>query len=105
MTTIELLYFDGCPSWEHAWDELGRALAHTGVDAAVHLRNVETLPDAERTGFAGSPTIRIDGVDLEGYDGPAVMACRRYQDNDGRGWPSAALLRERLDGAKGNQPS
>lgn len=96
MVEIELLYFDGCPSWERAWAELGRALAASKTAAAIRLRNVETLPEAERHGFAGSPTLRIDGRDLEGYDGPAVLACRRYQSSGGRGWPSGEFLRQRL---------
>lgn len=96
MITIELLYFDGCPSWEHAWTELGRAITETGIDATVRLRHLEGVPEHERTGFAGSPTLRIDGRDLEGYDGPAVLACRRYNENAGRGWPSLTLLQERL---------
>ncbi len=99
MITIELLYFGGCPSWQHAWTDLGLAIAETGIDAAVRLRDIEALPASELTGFAGSPTLRIDGIDLEGYDGPPVVACRRYEDNEGRGWPSAALLRERLSAA------
>lgn len=99
MITIELLYFGGCPSWQNAWTDLGLALAETGVDATVRLRDSEALPESELTGFAGSPTIRVDGVDLEGYDGPPVVACRRYEGNDGRGWPSAALLRGRLAAA------
>ena len=50
----------------------------------------------ELAGFAGSPTIRIDGIDLFGYGGPAVMACRRHEDDGGRGWPSLEALRARL---------
>ena len=100
MITIELLYFDGCPSWKHAWDDLGLVIAETGVDANVRLRNIEALPSAELEGFAGSPSVRIDGLDLEAYDGPPVVACRRYEDNESRGWPSITLLRERLSTAK-----
>jgi hypothetical protein len=86
--TVELLYFDGCPSWRHAWAVLGDALARTGSAAEVRLRHIDTVPDGESVGFAGSPTLRFDGRDLEGYDGPAVMACRTYRGNEGRGWPS-----------------
>lgn len=96
MRTIELLYFDGCPSWQAAWSELGIALAETRVDAHVHLRHIEDVPEAQRDGFAGSPTIRIDGRDLEGYDGLPLLACRRYEENEGRGWPSRERLRTAL---------
>lgn len=96
MRTIELLYFDGCPSWHTALSELGLALAETRADAHVHLRHIEDVPVAERDGFAGSPTIRIDGRDLDGYDGPPVLACRRYDENEGRGWPSLERLRAAL---------
>lgn len=102
MVTIEILYFDDCPSWQHAWAELGVTLAETGVDAIVRLRDIDTLPECDLQGFAGSPTVRIDGLDLEAYDGPAVIACRRYEGNEGRGWPSAALLRQRLSVATGS---
>ena len=96
---IELFYFDGCPSWREAWRDLGAVVAETGIDAQVRLRDV-TGPDEEaRRGFAGSPTIHVDGVDLEGYDGPGVMACRRYAENGGQGWPSLELLRARLTAA------
>lgn len=93
MITVELLYFDGCPSWQTAWDELGRVLAETRPGAAVYLRNIEDVPAGQLEGFAGSPTIWINGQDLEGYDGPSVMACRLYQENAGQGWPSLDLLR------------
>ena len=96
-----MLYFEGCPSWRSAWTELGDVLAELGVDATVRLRDIAHLDERARHGFAGSPTIRIDGRDLEGYDGPPRMACRRYLDNDGRGWPSRALLRRRLENARG----
>jgi hypothetical protein len=104
MLEMELLYFDGCPSWHRAWNDLGTLLAETGVDAAVRLRDVLTMEEHERVGFAGSPTIRIEGVDLEGYAGPGVIACRRYAENDGLGWPSGALLRARLTEAAGAAP-
>jgi hypothetical protein len=93
---IELLFFDGCPSWQRAWSELGTVLAETQPEATVRLRDVMQLPELERTGFAGSPTIRIDGADLEGYTGGGIIACRRYVENGGLGWPSVALLRQRI---------
>ena len=105
MTTIELLYFDGCPSWQHAWNDLGEALTATRLDATVRLRNIDDLPEDERQGFGGSPTLRINGRDLEGYDGPPVYACRRYLDNQGRGWPDPERLRPAIEAAAGTGPS
>jgi len=96
MTHIDLYFFDGCPSWQQAWRDIGTVLAETGIDATVRLRDVMPLDDEARSGFAGSPTIHVDGVDLEGYAGPGVLACRRYEENGGRGWPSLDLLRARL---------
>ena len=98
---IELIYFDGCPSWERAWTELGRALVDSGLGADVRLRHIDTLDENEKRGFAGSPTLRIDGRDFEGYDGPPVMACRRYQSNEGRGWPSAERIQVALGTSAG----
>ncbi len=102
---VELLYFQGCPSWERAWTELGRALVSERIEATVALRDIEGWSETELRGFAGSPTVRIDGRDLEGYDGPGRMACRRYQENEGRGWPSEELLRARLRAAAGEGPA
>ena len=96
MQGIEVLYFDGCPSWKSAWATLGTVLTGSGWDVSVRLRDVTTMGPEELDGFAGSPTIRVDGVDLFGYVGPAVMACRRYEDNNGQGWPSTETLRARL---------
>lgn len=100
MKMIEVLYFDGCPSWKSAWAVLGTVLAESSIDATVRLRDVTVMPPEELGGFAGSPTIRVDGVDLFGYEGPSVMACRRYEDNGGQGWPSQEALRARLEGVR-----
>lgn len=96
MTEIVVLYFDGCPSWQRAWSEPGVAIAKAGVDASVRLRNVQGVSDQLLRGFGGSPTMRIDGRDLEGYEGLPLRACRRYVGNDGRGWPSQSQLQEAL---------
>jgi hypothetical protein len=100
MVRIDVLYFDGCPSCAHAWSELGLVLASERLDASVRLLNVVDLDDSALHGFAGSPTIRVNGRDLEGYDGPAVMACRRYADNGGRGWPSRRVITRAVRAAR-----
>ena len=62
---IELLYFDGCPSHEALLPTLRELLAVEGIEDGIELRRVETAEDAERQRFLGSPTVRIDGEDVE----------------------------------------
>ena len=90
---ISLRYFEGCPHWEKALDRIGEALGSTGLRAEVILEEV-TAERAEGLGFAGSPTILIDGLDpfpLE--DRRAGISCRVYQTEWGaEGSPSVAQL-------------
>ena len=64
------------------------------------MRRVETEADAERLGFCGSPTIRVDGVDPvpPPADEPTGLTCRVYRLADGRysPTPDPGLLREGL---------
>lgn len=77
---FELQHIDDCPNWEVASARLHDALVATGhgVDPVV-VRTVRDPAEAGRMGFAGSPTIYGDGIDLfpTGDDGGA-LACRVY---------------------------
>ncbi len=66
--------------------------------ADVIVREVRTQEEAEALGFPGSPTIRIDGVDVDpaGSGARARLACRIYHV-DGR--PSPVPSREQLEAA------
>ena len=84
---VELLWWDGCPSWERALAELRQAMTELGLDSsAVELREVPTDTDAQQAGFVGSPTIRVDGRDVQptGADDPLGLTCRVYRLRDGR---------------------
>ena len=64
--TIELLYFDGCPSYEALLPRMQALLREYGIDEkSVRLRQVETPAAAQSERFLGSPTLRIDGRDVE----------------------------------------
>ncbi|MBS1679663.1 MAG: DUF2703 domain-containing protein [Actinobacteria bacterium] len=79
---VELLYFDGCPNHEALLPELRELLAEQGVEDEVELRRVETAEDAERERFLGSPTVRIDGSDVEPGAGEREdfgLKCRLYR--------------------------
>jgi hypothetical protein len=88
---VELLWCDGCPSVERALDELRAALVDVGlIDTDIRVRQIVTDADAHRDGFLGSPTIRVDGVDIVAVDGheSAVLTCRVYRRRDGRFSPT-----------------
>jgi hypothetical protein len=88
---IELLWWDGCPSFEEALAELQAVLREEGRDPdAVEVIQIESDEQAERERFPGSPTIRIDGEDaLPAGDGePVGLTCRVYRLRDGRPSPT-----------------
>jgi hypothetical protein len=84
---IELLYFDGCPSHEAFLPRLGALIAHAGiVDAEVRERRVESDAGAQRERFLGSPTLRVDGRDVDPGAGERTdfgMRCRAVSDRRG----------------------
>lgn len=96
VTEVTLLYFDGCPNWQQADERLQRL--RNEVPFTVHYQRVETPEDAARAGFAGSPTVLIDGIDpFATGDEPSGMACRIYATPLGpQGSPTLGQLREAL---------
>ena len=105
--TVELLFWQGCPSHPAALADLRAALAERGLDPeGIVLREVVTEDDARRERFVGSPTIRVDGADVVDPDGePAALTCRVYRLRDGRfsPVPDPADLRAALDRALENR--
>jgi hypothetical protein len=79
--TIELLYFTSCPSYKKALANIRDAVRETHLRAQVKLINVESEAQAEPVGFQGSPSIRINGKDLEGRDEGFSFSCRLYSLN------------------------
>ena len=63
--TIELLYFDGCPQYDAFLPRLRRLLAAHHVTAPVSLIRIDNDEDAQRHRFLGSPTLRVDGRDVD----------------------------------------
>lgn len=82
---IELLYLDDCPSHERLLERLPGLLEQAGIVAPVKLRKITGAEDAERQRFLGSPSLQVDGRDIE----PAAaqrsdygLKCRLYQTPD-----------------------
>ena len=81
--TIELLYFDGCPSHEQLLPTVEQLADQNG--AALQLRRVETPEAAESERFLGSPTIRVNGRDIDPTAAERTdfgLKCRLYRLDD-----------------------
>lgn len=99
---IALLYFDDCPNWKIA-DERLAVIAAERPDLTVSRHLVDTLEEAERVGFHGSPSILVDGVDVFAEPDHGVgLSCRVYRTPDGpAGAPTIEQLRAALAGQDG----
>lgn len=83
---IELLYFEGCPGYQQLLPRLRELAAQAGIDQAIELTAIQTPEAAERARFLGSPTVRVDGKDID----PGAherddfgLKCRLYQTSAG----------------------
>jgi hypothetical protein len=96
---IEFFFWDGCPSHPEAKALLRQVLAERGIDAPIAVHEVFTKEEAVELGFPGSPTIRIDGRDVDpvGAEAPPSLTCRVYRLPDGR--PSPVPSRQQLEEA------
>ncbi len=101
---VELLFWDGCPSYPKALAELRGAMADVALDpSTVVVREVETQAEATLEHFVGSPTIRIDGMDVQPPgEEPFGLTCRIYHRRDGRisPTPDPAEVRDALRAAQ-----
>ncbi len=100
---VEFLWWRGCPSADEALERLRAELGAAGLDPqAVSVREIDTQAAAEVERFVGSPTIRIDGRDVQPpRDQPLGLTCRVYRLRDGSvsAFPDPADVREALEDA------
>jgi hypothetical protein len=96
---VEFLYWEGCPSHPEALLLLHEVLAELDRDDEIQIVEVLSEEDARRLAFPGSPTIRVDGrdVDAEGAAARPALTCRIYHLDDGR--PSPVPSRRQLQEA------
>jgi hypothetical protein len=97
---IEILTFSGCPNRERALALVSEILAEAGAEADVRLVDVPDPETAKRTRFLGSPTIRVNGRDIEpGADERRefVLSCRVFRTDGGlTGEPDPRWLHDAL---------
>jgi len=97
---IEILYFDGCPNHDLADQRVREVLSELGIEAEVVYVNVKDNATAQEVQFAGSPTIRVNGVDVapETNSEPFSMRCRVYPTSSGfDGAPDKDTIRRAIE--------
>jgi hypothetical protein len=67
---IEILYFDGCPNHSLVRERVREVMKEEGISGRVSEVNIRDQAAARATRFLGSPSIRINGLDVE----PAARA-------------------------------
>lgn len=96
---IEFRYWEGCPSHPEAMELVHRVLRERGIEAEIEVREVTTQAEAEELRFPGSPTVLVDGrdVDPDGANARPALNCRIYHFPDGSVSPIPS--REQLEAA------
>lgn len=101
---VEVLTFAGCPHAGPALALAKRIVAESGRRAKVHCVDIPNADAAAAHRFLGSPTIRVNGRDIEpGVQERTeyVLACRTYRTDAGlTGEPDAGWLREALNASR-----
>ena len=96
---IEILYFSGCPHHKLTVDLAREVVGELGIDAEILGVAVESLEAAERLRFIGSPSVRVNGRDIEADARERTdfaLSCRIYGS---AGVPPRELLVEALRAA------
>ncbi len=106
---VEVLYFEGCPNHARTVETLREALRSEGLPDEIRETEIRTQGEAEALAFLGSPTVRINGMDIEPSARSATgfgLGCRTYLEGAVRsGQPSLELMRTALREATDGQPS
>ncbi len=92
---IEVLYFTGCPNYEPALNRVKNILRRECLQEEIASIEVQDEAAAKRLKFLGSPTIRVNGLDIEPEARTrqdAGFACRRYPG----GLPSEEMIQRAL---------
>ncbi len=82
MIKIEVQHFKGCPNSEKVLKMVKTFISKSRHEIDDREILVETLEEAEKYNFRGSPTILINGNDIEGLEenNTPSLSCRYYQN-------------------------
>jgi hypothetical protein len=98
--TLELFYLRGCPNHRVTVDLVHSVLRAEGVVVEVDEVLIKNYEDASSRAFPGSPTIRVNGHDIENISSDPLavgLACRTYLVEGRRqGVPPRSLLEQAI---------
>ena len=101
---IYILFIEGCPSVLSAAKHIKEVIAEEAIDAEISLVLIETLEDARRLHFTGSPTVRINGMDIEANvrdnKDYGLRSRTYYIDGKKTGCPSKSMIKNAIDQGK-----
>src|SRR5215216_4209433 len=86
LSMIEILYIDGCPNHEGVEGHIRGLLTAAGVDVPIRQRRIESAAQAEAERFLGSPSVRVNGVDVDPTAPRQIifgLSCRVYATEEG----------------------
>lgn len=96
---VELLYADGDPASMPARQNLAEVLGEDAFETPIQMIAVASEDDAAFLEMRGTPTIRIDGMDIQpDWDGPVGLRPREYGNGP---VPAKALIRRAVERARG----
>jgi hypothetical protein len=96
---IEILYVPGCPNYRPTFERLQAVLASEAVKTGIQGIPVTTDVEAKALSFPGSPTVRVNGEDVEPpQTSVPSLSCRLYANRSGI--PPEESLRTAISDAK-----
>jgi hypothetical protein len=100
---IHFLWWEGCPSHPEAWQHLQEVLHDMKLNVQPESIEIKTDEEAEHWHFLGSPTILVNGQDIDpnASTSPSRLTCRLYFKEDGRPspLPSKTMIQRALERA------
>jgi len=82
---VDVLVFEGCPHADAALSLVRKVVGRLMPEAPVRRVEIDTPEKAAEIGFLGSPSVRINGDDIERRKtSKGVLCCRTYS---GKGMP------------------
>ncbi|TME35522.1 MAG: hypothetical protein E6I62_00285 [Chloroflexi bacterium] len=98
---VELLYTEADPTYMTVRQTLVEVLNEDAFETPIQMIAVASMADARLLGFTGSPTIRIDGVDIDPTGARGISLGRRRYPGSSDGGPDKRLIRAAVERARG----